>query len=121
MPAGNWQASPKFSRASQMSHNTRSLRWAVAGLLFLSTGINYLDRQTLSILAATVQAELNIDDVGYATITSYFLLSYTVMYAISGGLVDLVGGPRCRLLCPRKIGRRDKLPASLADRKLGSN
>ncbi len=77
-----------------MMQNGRSLRWAVAGLLFLSTGINYLDRQTLSILAATVQAELKIDDVGYATITSYFLLSYTVMYAISGGLVDFLGTRR---------------------------
>lgn len=72
----------------------RSLRWAVAGFLFLSTGINYLDRQTLSILAPTVQAELRISDVGYATITSYFLLSYTVMYAISGGLVDFLGTRR---------------------------
>ena len=77
-----------------MSRKTQSLRWVVAGLLFLSTGINYLDRQTLSILAAPVQAELKIDDVGYATITSYFLLSYTVMYAISGGLVDFVGTRR---------------------------
>ena len=77
-----------------MSQKTRSLRWAVAGLLFLSTGINYLDRQTLSILASTVQAELKIDDLGYATITSYFLLSYTVMYAISGGLVDFLGTRR---------------------------
>jgi len=77
-----------------MMQKGRSLRWAVAGLLFLSTGINYLDRQTLSILASTVQADLKIDDVGYATITSYFLLSYTVMYAISGGLVDFLGTRR---------------------------
>lgn len=77
-----------------MMQKGRSLRWAVAGLLFLSTGINYLDRQTLSILASTVQAELKINDVGYATITSYFLLSYTVMYAISGGLVDFLGTRR---------------------------
>jgi ACS family hexuronate transporter-like MFS transporter len=72
----------------------RSLRWGVASLLFLSTGINYLDRQTLSILASTVQAELRIDDLGYATITSYFLLSYTIMYAISGGLIDFLGTRR---------------------------
>lgn len=77
-----------------MMQKGRALRWTVAGLLFLSTGINYLDRQTLSILAPTVQAELKIDDVGYATITSYFLLSYTVMYAISGGLVDFLGTRR---------------------------
>lgn len=72
----------------------RTLRWSVAGLLFLSTGLNYLDRQTLSILATTIQADLKIDDVGYATITSYFLFSYTVMYAISGRLVDFLGTRR---------------------------
>lgn len=77
-----------------MLQQRRSLRWVVAGLLFLSTGVNYLDRQTLSILAPMVQAELKIDDMGYATITSYFLLSYTVMYAISGGLVDFLGTRR---------------------------
>ena len=76
------------------SSRSSTLRWSIAGLLFLSTGLNYLDRQTLSILAPTIQSELGIDDVGYATITSYFLLSYTVMYAVSGRLVDFLGTRR---------------------------
>ena len=29
------------------------LRWYIGGLLFLSTVINYIDRQTLSVLAPT--------------------------------------------------------------------
>jgi len=73
---------------------TRSLRWTIAGLLCLSTSINYLDRQTLSILATTIQADLDIDDIGYAKITTYFLLSYTIMYAVSGRLVDFLGTRR---------------------------
>jgi ACS family hexuronate transporter-like MFS transporter len=75
----------------QMTANRASLRWFVAGLLFLSTALNYLDRQTLSILATTIQQDLGIDDLGYAKITTYFLLSYTIMYAISGRLVDFAG------------------------------
>jgi ACS family hexuronate transporter-like MFS transporter len=71
--------------------NPRSLRWVIGGLLFFSTALNYLDRQVLSILATTIQADLKIDDVGYAKITSYFLLSYTIMYAVSGRLVDFLG------------------------------
>lgn len=67
------------------------MRWVIGGLLFFSTALNYLDRQVLSILATTIQTELNIDDVGYAKITSYFLLSYTIMYAVSGRLVDFLG------------------------------
>lgn len=75
-----------------------TLRWSVAFLLFLSTGLNYLDRQTLAILAPTLQAELGIDDAGYARITSYFLLSYTVMYAVGGRLADLLGTRRALAL-----------------------
>lgn len=71
--------------------NPKSLRWVIGGLLFFSTALNYLDRQVLSILATTIQGELKIDDVGYAKITSYFLLSYTIMYAVSGRLVDFLG------------------------------
>jgi MFS transporter, ACS family, hexuronate transporter len=74
------------------------LRWGIAVLLLLSTAINYLDRQTLSILATTIQRDLNIDDVGYAKITTYFLLSYTIMYAVSGRLVDFLGTRRSLVL-----------------------
>ncbi len=77
-----------------MAQTTHTLRWSVATLLFLSTGLNYLDRQTLSILATTIQADLKIDDMGYAQITSYFLVSYTIMYAVSGRLVDFLGTRR---------------------------
>lgn len=74
-----------------MSPPTPSLRWVIAGLLCLSTALNYLDRQVLSILATTIQKDLGIDDIGYAKITTYFLLSYTIMYAVSGRLVDFLG------------------------------
>lgn len=60
-------------------------------MLCLSTALNYLDRQTLSILAGTIQNELGIDDTAYSRITSAFLLSYTVMYAVSGRLLDGIG------------------------------
>jgi len=74
-----------------MSPHPPSLRWVIAGLLCLSTALNYLDRQVLSILATTIQKDLGIDDIGYAKITTYFLLSYTIMYAVSGRLVDFLG------------------------------
>jgi ACS family hexuronate transporter-like MFS transporter len=68
-----------------------NLRWGIAILLCLSSELNYLDRQTLSVLAATIQAELKLSDVDYSRITSAFLLSYMVMYAVSGKLVDVLG------------------------------
>jgi MFS transporter, ACS family, hexuronate transporter len=71
-----------------------NLRWRIAILLCLASELNYLDRQTLSVLAATIQSELNLNDVDYSFITSAFLLSYTVMYVVSGRVVDWLGTRR---------------------------
>jgi ACS family hexuronate transporter-like MFS transporter len=68
-----------------------SWRWGVAILLFLSTVINYIDRQTLSVLAPTLTKELGISDQQYSNILTAFLAAYTVMYAGSGFLVDRWG------------------------------
>jgi ACS family hexuronate transporter-like MFS transporter len=74
------------------------LRWRVAGLLCLASELNYLDRQTLSVLAATIQADLGLSDVAYSHVTSTFLMSYTVMYAVAGRLVDVLGTRRSFLI-----------------------
>jgi MFS transporter, ACS family, hexuronate transporter len=67
------------------------LRWAVAALLLLASVMNYVDRQTLSILARTIQTDLGIDDAGYARVVQAFQLTYMVMYLLSGRVVDAVG------------------------------
>jgi MFS transporter, ACS family, aldohexuronate transporter len=72
----------------------KQLRWYIAILLCLASELNYLDRQTLSVLADTIQRELQLSTVQYSYITTSFLVSYTVMYAVSGRLVDLLGTRR---------------------------
>jgi ACS family hexuronate transporter-like MFS transporter len=67
------------------------LRWYIAALLFASTVINYVDRQTLSILAPVLTRELHLSDVQYAGILQAFLIAYTVMYLASGLIVDRWG------------------------------
>jgi len=69
----------------------QNLRWYIAIMLCLASALNYLDRQTLSVLADTIQRELNISTIDYSRITSSFLLSYAVMYAVSGKLIDVLG------------------------------
>lgn len=76
----------------------RGLRWYVAGLLCLAAGLNYLDRQTLSVLERTIQDDLGFTTVQYSYITSAFLLTYTIMYAVSGRIADALGARRS-LLC----------------------
>lgn len=69
----------------------RHLRWYIAALLFASTVINYIDRQTLSVVAPVLTKELRLSDVEYANVLQAFLLPYTLMYLVSGVLVDRWG------------------------------
>jgi ACS family hexuronate transporter-like MFS transporter len=67
------------------------LRWWIIVLVFLAAVLNYVDRQTLSALAPTIQADLQMDDRDYANIVNIFLLAYTISYLVSGKLVDKLG------------------------------
>ncbi|MDX2030499.1 MAG: MFS transporter [Blastocatellia bacterium] len=67
------------------------MRWAIAVLLLLVSVMNYVDRQTLSILARTIQEDLGISDAGYAQVVLAFQVTYAVMYLMSGRILDRVG------------------------------
>lgn len=69
-------------------------RWAVLGLLFASTILNYVDRQTLSILAAYIQVDLGMSVLDYAKIVQVFLLTYTIAYLGAGWVTDKLGTKR---------------------------
>jgi len=66
-------------------------RWSIATLLFVLSVINYIDRQTLSILAPTIQEDLGLSDQQYGNIVSLFLVAYTLSYLVSGRIVDALG------------------------------
>ena len=66
-------------------------RWKIGFLLCFASALNYIDRNTLAILAPTIQKELNWSDIDYANITALFVFSYTIMYAISGRIIDRIG------------------------------
>lgn len=68
-----------------------NLRWWIAGLLFLASVLNYTDRQTLSILAPTIQRALKLTEADYALVANLFLGAYTVATLLSGRLVDRLG------------------------------
>ncbi len=69
----------------------RNIRWWIVGMLFLVTLVNYVHRQTLSVLSPTLRSELGLNDADYANIVSGFLLSYLIMYSVSGRLIDRIG------------------------------
>lgn len=66
-------------------------RWIILALLFIATAINFIDRQTLSILAPTLRRELSLSEADYANVVTAFLVSYMVMYSVSGRLLDRFG------------------------------
>ncbi|MDP3208168.1 MAG: MFS transporter [Rhodoglobus sp.] len=61
------------------------------GLLFLSTVINYIDRQALSVLLPVLRTELGLSSADYGTITTAFLLAYTLAQVPVGMWIDKVG------------------------------
>ncbi len=70
------------------------LRWYIAILLCFASELNYLDRQALSVLATQIQQDVGFTDAQYGQITSAFLMSYSVMYLVSGRILDVIGTRR---------------------------
>jgi ACS family hexuronate transporter-like MFS transporter len=65
--------------------HTRRLRWYIGALLFLSTVVNYMDRQTLSVLAPILTQEYSWTNTDYAMIIIAFRVAYS-MASLDGAL-----------------------------------
>jgi MFS transporter, ACS family, hexuronate transporter len=88
----------RIVKPAQLSFNSehprsaiRGLRWWIAGLLFLSTVVNFIDRQTLSVLAPILLLQYHWTNTDFATILIAFRIGYTVMQGVGGRLVDRLG------------------------------
>jgi MFS transporter, ACS family, hexuronate transporter len=66
-------------------------RWVMLAFAFVATVINYLDRQTLSVLAPVLLERFKISATTYSHIIFAFMLAYTVMNGVSGPLLDRLG------------------------------
>lgn len=69
----------------------RKLRWWIGGILFLSTVINYLDRQTLSVLSPYLKKDFGWTNSDYADLVIAFRISYSFGQTIFGRLHDRIG------------------------------
>jgi ACS family hexuronate transporter-like MFS transporter len=69
----------------------RSLRWYIGGLLFLSTVINYIDRQTLSVLAPTLKDQFHWTNSDFALVVIAFRVAYSFGQTASGRILDRIG------------------------------
>lgn len=67
------------------------LRWWIVGLIFAGTVLNYVARNTLSVLAPQLKTELSMTTAQYSYVVSAFLISYAVMQPVCGYIIDRVG------------------------------
>lgn len=70
------------------------LRWWIGGLLFASTVINYIDRQTLSVLGPYLKHDYQWNNQQFALIVIAFRVAYSIGQTVSGRLIDRVGTRR---------------------------
>ncbi len=66
-------------------------RWVIGLLLFASTVINYIDRQTLSVLAPYIKTEFHWSNTDFAFVIIAFRAAYAIGQALSGRLLDRIG------------------------------
>lgn len=71
-----------------------NLRWWIGGLLFASTVINYIDRQTLSVLAPYLKLQYDWNNEQFALIVIAFRVSYSIGQTVSGRFIDRIGTRR---------------------------
>ncbi len=70
---------------------TSRAKWILLVALSSITVINYIDRQTVSILYPAMTKELHFPQQTYTALVTLFLIAYTAMYTVGGWLVDKIG------------------------------
>lgn len=70
------------------------IRWRMAVLVGAAIAISYLDRQALPVAVKAIEAEIPLTNTQFGELTSVFLLTYALMYAGGGVIVDRLGTRR---------------------------
>ena len=68
-----------------------ALRWWIGAALFASTIINYIDRQTLSLLAPYLKVDYHWSNTDYAYLVIAFRFAYSIGQTVLGRLIDRIG------------------------------
>ena len=63
-------------------------KWLLCIVLFLATTLNYLDRQTMSILAPVLQKQLHLDNAALGWLFAIFYYAYTFSQMAGGPILD---------------------------------
>ena len=79
-------------RANEVVRTARDRRrWWIVWTLFCSTAINYINRQTLSVLAPVITREFHLSHSQLSNIFGAFQIAYAGTWLIGGIFLDIVG------------------------------
>jgi ACS family hexuronate transporter-like MFS transporter len=67
------------------------LRWRIAVLVSAAIAISYLDRQTLPVAIKAIERDIPVTNQQFSLLQTAFLITYAVMYAAGGRLLDVLG------------------------------
>lgn len=73
---------------------SRTIRWWIGMMLFASTVINYMDRQTLSLLAPYLKVTYHWTNSDYANLVIAFRVAYAIGQSLCGRWIDRIGTRR---------------------------
>jgi MFS transporter, ACS family, hexuronate transporter len=80
---------PKPNELEVSRRNRR--RWWIVWTLFCSTAINYINRQTLSVLAPVISKQFHLDHSQLSNIFGAFQFAYAATWLVGGIFLDVVG------------------------------
>ena len=66
-------------------------RWHIAFLVSVAIAISYLDRQTLPVAINAIKQDIPVTNEQFALLQTAFLITYAIMYAAGGKLMDVLG------------------------------
>ena len=82
---------PQGAAPRPRPHTPGRVRWWIVWTLFLSTVINYISRQTFSVLAPLITAQYHLTHTDLAKILGAFQVSYAVTWLLGGIFLDAIG------------------------------
>lgn len=87
-PSGEGAAAPRRIPAS--GH----YRWLICALIFASTSLLYVDRNTLGFLKHALSVEYGWGEADYAHVVQWFMIAYSIGFVLFGRMIDWLGAKR---------------------------
>jgi MFS transporter, ACS family, hexuronate transporter len=78
-------------QTSGATETAAGFRWAICGLLFFATTVNYVDRQVIGLLKPVLEKDLGWSEANYSWIVFAFQAAYGAVMPVAGRFIDKLG------------------------------